>query len=236
MSEQEFEKDSLVSKLYHAMEKESPPVEADREILVRAYDMKASKTGSSFPGGWKIPLSLAAVLVIGLAVVLRLGISPQRPLPETQTPVKTAPPVPAAEPAISAPAAVPVKKKATADAEEALAPTAVDVEAEAARLNAEKPTASRMKKAAPAIEAAADTEPESVDQGKALSAPTEGLEEHVKMYGTMDQFMKPEYWEQEIRLLFMAGEKMEALKQFRLFRDAFPEYDASDLETMLAGN
>ena len=53
-------------------------------------------------------------------------------------------------------------------------------------------------------------------------------------YGSMDDFMSPEFWQEEIRSLYNRGHIDVARKEFRVFKEAFPDYDASELEQLLA--
>ena len=267
MTESEFEKDSLVSDLYGAIGKDHPPSETDREILARAYEMKPAKTGSPFSGGWKIPLSLAAVLVVGLAVVLRLGVSPEQPLPEADqvipkmkkervpesesVPLTTAP----EKARMSTPAPMVEMEDAAASSEvreQKQKPVASDLgrgvemmgQAPARRKGQtedknqpETPAGIlQMKKAAEPSEAVAEEVEKAADEtlgtdNRRLPS-TEGLDEHLKSYGSMDQFLSPEYWKQEISLLVLGGEIEEARLQLRLLKEAFPDYDASELDAL----
>lgn len=269
MTEPEFEKDSLISDLYGAIGKEHPPSEADREILAGAYEMKPAKTGSPFSGGWKIPLSLAAVLVVGLAVVLRLGVSPKQPLPEadqvipkmkkervleTESVPKTAAPGKANE---NAPAPMTVMEDAAVSSEmpeQKQKPIASDLDPEVEmsgqssarkkeqakdKIQVETPASIlQIKKATEPTEDVTEeaekaaNEPQNAGNGKLPS--TEGMDEHLKSYGSMDQFMSPEYWKQEISLLVLGGELEEARAQLRLLKEAFPDYDASELDALFA--
>ena len=75
---------------------------------------------------------------------------------------------------------------------------------------------------------------EAENMGKDIQPSPEVMEQHLRTYGTMDQFMSPGYWEQEIVLLYLAGKNTEAWQHLKLFKEAFPEYNTRDLEAMLA--
>ena len=49
----------------------------------------------------------------------------------------------------------------------------------------------------------------------------------------MDDFMSAEFWVQEIQSLYARGLEDLARKELAVFKEAFPDYDASDLERLL---
>ncbi|MGI9302245.1 MAG: hypothetical protein ACR2RB_05995 [Gammaproteobacteria bacterium] len=60
-----------LGRLYARAAREPSPPAVDSRILIEARQTIAKpRAGSPFSGGWKVPLSMAAVLVIGLAVIL----------------------------------------------------------------------------------------------------------------------------------------------------------------------
>ncbi len=72
--------DSMIDGLYPRSSQDLPPESLDKLILTKAHNAnKKPESGSPFSGGWKIPFSMAAVMVLGLAVLLRLGVSPEDP-------------------------------------------------------------------------------------------------------------------------------------------------------------
>ena len=68
----ENKRDEL-SRLYEVGAKEEPTAELDATILNAARESVKSTSGRyPFSGGWRVPASLAAVLLVGLAVILQL--------------------------------------------------------------------------------------------------------------------------------------------------------------------
>ncbi len=77
--------DPVMDDLYQRSSREQPPESLDQLILKKAHDSnKKPGAGSPFSGGWKIPFSMAAVMVLGLVVLLRLGVAPDDPYPVMQ--------------------------------------------------------------------------------------------------------------------------------------------------------
>lgn len=251
MTEPEFEKDSLISDLYGAIGKDHPSSGTDREILARAYETKLAKTASPFSGGWKIPLSIAAVLVVGLAVVLRLGVSPKQPLPEadqvipkmkkervleTESVPQTVAP---GKPRMSAPAPMVEMEDAATSSEvreQKQTPMAPDLERESEMVGQPPASILQREKAAEPSDVVAEEADKAIDETLSTEnekvPSTEGLDEHIKSYGSMDQFLSPEYWKQEISLLVLSGETEKARQQLKLFKEAFPDYDATELDAL----
>jgi len=134
MAELDRDRDPRVSAAYRALGAEGPPAALDAAILAAARRRRAR---------WAVPVSLAAVVVLGLGVVLRV----QREAPRVAEPVAVAPQV------LKAPAAE--RKAAGSVAREAAGPAAQ------ARDEAPLPPAAR----APAPAAA------NIAQGKVAAAP-----------------------------------------------------------------
>ena len=66
----------ILSKLYKEGAKESPSAELDQKILEYAAKKNKSKHATShFSGGWKVPLSLAASVVVVFALLIQLDQS-----------------------------------------------------------------------------------------------------------------------------------------------------------------
>lgn len=208
MSEQQFTEDRLVSEVYQSASHEQPPSDADREILTRALDMKRKKPSSPFAGNWKVPLSLAAVLVVGLAVVLRLGISPANHEPDADQ-IMSKP---------AAPAAVAKEKKSASRAR-----AVGETQAEPRDIEF--------------IEKVIESESREIEillqKDKAEAEVQEVTEGAIQSYGSINDFMSAEFWAGEIQSLFDRGMMDQARKELIVFKEAFPEYDASALENML---
>jgi len=121
----ETDRDEKVSAGYRALGSEEPPRVLDEAILARARVR---------PSHWRVPLSIAAVVVLGVGVTLRM--LPQRPEAESvalapqviQTP-RPAAPVPAAE---TAKPAAPATSRELARAAAPAAPAADSAVARAA--------------------------------------------------------------------------------------------------------
>jgi hypothetical protein len=83
--------DEVLARLYKEGAKEEPPTKLNNEIINYAAtankpEAKNSKVSSHFGGGWKVPLSMAASLVVVFALLIQLEQSPQQleipPIPE----------------------------------------------------------------------------------------------------------------------------------------------------------
>jgi len=211
MTEEQFDEDRLVSEVYGLIKTDNPPSDADREVLARAHEMKTSSSLAPFAGNWKVPLSLAAVFVVALAVVLKLGVGPQETAPmQDQVLQKKSVPAPAVssqpesrERAASPAARAPLESDAAES--ELLSPGGMSLEARDVMVE----------------ESAKRTDKEIERTGR-------------QNYGSMDDFMSPEFWQEEILSLYTRGHIDVARKEFRVFKEAFPDFDASELEQLLA--
>ncbi len=83
--------DKVLAQLYKEGAKEGPPEKLNQDIIKYAAnaskpDVTKHKVGSHFGGGWKVPLSMAACLVVVFALLIQLEQSPQSlelpPIPE----------------------------------------------------------------------------------------------------------------------------------------------------------
>lgn len=75
----ESQDDQVLAQLYKKGAKESPSPELDRKILDYAAKKNTPVHGSShFGGGWKVPLSLAASVVLVFAILVQLDRSPEQ--------------------------------------------------------------------------------------------------------------------------------------------------------------
>ncbi len=83
--------DEVLAQLYKAGAKDMPPVSLDNKILeFAAGKNNSSHVGSHFGGGWKVPLSMAACLVLVFGILVQLDQSNQLlevpPMPELAIP------------------------------------------------------------------------------------------------------------------------------------------------------
>ena len=86
--------DQVLAELYKKGAKETAPAKLNYEIINYAAQAKKSKRGSShFSGDWKVPLSLAASVVVVFGLLVQLDQSPQQvelpPIPEISAPIDT---------------------------------------------------------------------------------------------------------------------------------------------------
>jgi len=83
----ESQNDQVLAKLYKKGAKQTPSSELDRKILDYAANKNKPVRGSShFGGGWKVPLSLAASVVLVFAILVQLDQSPEQlEIPPTPT-------------------------------------------------------------------------------------------------------------------------------------------------------
>lgn len=83
--------DDVLAQLYKAGATDIPPVSLDNKILDYATSAKkSSHVGSHFGGGWKVPLSMAACLVLVFGILVQVDQSSQLlevpPIPELVIP------------------------------------------------------------------------------------------------------------------------------------------------------
>jgi len=71
-SKQAFIKDPILSELM-ALDKIMPPAFLDKKILTAAHQSNSQKIKM----GWKVPLSVAATVLLSVTLVLTMGISPE---------------------------------------------------------------------------------------------------------------------------------------------------------------
>ncbi len=65
--------DDDLSRLYRLTQSECPSPELDRKILVKARrEVDRFHLSNPFGGGWKVPVAMAAVLIIGLSIMFQL--------------------------------------------------------------------------------------------------------------------------------------------------------------------
>ena len=75
----ESQDDQVLKRLYKEGAKEAPSAKLDEKILEYAANKNKSKGGDShFGGGWKVPLSLAASVVLVFAILVQLDQSPEQ--------------------------------------------------------------------------------------------------------------------------------------------------------------
>jgi hypothetical protein len=96
-SQNKIKDDEVLAQLYKKGAKETPPAKLNHEIINYAADPDKSHeapkpVGSHFGGGWKVPLSMAASVVVVFALLLQLDQSPQQlelpPIPELSIPTE----------------------------------------------------------------------------------------------------------------------------------------------------
>ena len=188
------ERDDKVSAGYRALGGEEPPRALDEAILAAARKR---------PSRWRVPLSIAAVLVLAVGVTLRM--LPQRPEAES---VALAPQVmQTPRPAASPPAPARDQAKPAAGAEAAAEVAAADALAESRMRSdiAAKP-ASRAS-AAPAPPAAGAGAETNVLAGKLARAE-----------------LSPQAWLERIAELRKQGRTREAEESLAEFKKRYPDY------------
>ena len=190
----ETERDEKVSAGYRALGGEEPPRALDEAILAAARKR---------PSRWRVPLSIAAVLVLAVGVTLRM--LPQRPEAES---VALAPQVmQTPRPAASPPAPARDQAKPAAGAEAAAEVAAADALAESRMRSdiAAKPTSRAS--AAPTPAAAGAAAESSVLAGKLARAE-----------------LSPQAWLERIAELRKQGRTREAEESLAEFKKRYPDY------------
>jgi hypothetical protein len=188
------ERDDKVSAGYRALGGEEPPRALDEAILAAARKR---------PSRWRVPLSIAAVLVLAVGVTLRM--LPQRPEAES---VALAPQVmQTPRPAASPPAPARDQAKPAAGAEAAAEVAAADALAESRMRSdiAAKPTSRAS--AAPTPAAAGAAAESSVLAGKLARAE-----------------LSPQAWLERIAELRKQGRTREAEESLAEFKKRYPDY------------
>jgi hypothetical protein len=188
------ERDDKVSAGYRALGGEEPPRALDEAILAAARKR---------PSRWRVPLSIAAVLVLAVGVTLRM--LPQRPEAES---VALAPQVmQTPRPAASPPAPARDQAKPAAGAEAAAEVAAADALAESRMRSdiAAKPTSRTS--AAPTPAAAGAAAESSVLAGKLARAE-----------------LSPQAWLERIAELRKQGRTREAEESLAEFKKRYPDY------------
>ena len=93
--------DDKLRRAYRGLGNEEPPASLDAAILARARERVVPRRKAS----WMVPVSIAAVLVLGIGVSLRMQL--EEPGIETSVPAPAAEPERAAAPAVAPPATPP---------------------------------------------------------------------------------------------------------------------------------
>lgn len=221
----EEEGDPELSRAYRAASEEEPPRHLDDAILAaarRSANRRPRSGFSPFGAGWRVPVALAAVLVLCVSLVVTMQQETRDAgLPEAPAPMQ---PIEDADiPVISgkktgeAREARPVEgKEAPGAVKQKPADTADSVESEDRR-PAARPLLNR-EYAAPERE----------------SAPRAALrlDRGVPPSDT-DSDTPPDEWLAEIDRLWRADEKEQAARQLRWFLETYPKYDKNRLENML---
>ena len=190
------ERDEKVAAGYRALRSEEPPRALDEAILTAARKR---------PSQWRVPLSIAAVLVLAVGVTLRM--LPQRPEAES---VALAPQVmQTPRPAASAPAPARELARPAAGAEAAAEVAAADALAESRMRSdiAAKPTSRASAAPAPAPAAAGVGAETNVPAGKMAKAE-----------------LSPQAWLERIAELRKQGRTREAEESLAEFRKRYPDY------------
>jgi hypothetical protein len=186
--------DARISAGYRALGAEQPPPSLDAAILAAARRQRSR---------WRVPVSIAAVLVLAVGVTLRVQLEqPDVAEPLVLEPEVMRAPAPATAPG---PAAARADKSALAAKREAAAPATRDELRE--RRAAEAP-ASQVAGAAAPVPAPA---PANIALGKISAAPE-----------------APEQWLERIAKLRAAGKVREADQSLAEFKRRYPDYRMSE--------
>jgi hypothetical protein len=225
MVDRESPVDATLGAAYRALPDEGPPPAMDAAILAAARASVAAKPRTQ----WAVPVSLAAVLVLSVAVSVQ--VSRERPVIEAEwaamapiapVPLAKAPPVSVPDPA--PPAAPPVAIAAIAPkrsdaptaprpAPDAAGPTPVAPQPAAAAEPARESVASQASAAAPRMAARAQSAPAMADMAKGSAEA-----EHRALPAT------PEAWLQGIADLRAQARHAEADERLAEFHRRYPGY------------
>lgn len=226
---------SDVSRAYQSHSRETPPAHIDEAILAAARRGTGARPGKGtgpFAHNWRVPASLAAVLVLGVGLVLftakETGEPMLEPLEEVVTPViqknLDADYTRGREKELNDISTEPVRSRAARQSPASLAaPAPVTAPAKAKQKKAGKLEYRKlMKEGAPPV---LETRPAAGASG--LSA-DEYKPVEQKSYRDQNK-TSPKDWLAQIRALYKQGRKKEADKSLAAFRKAYPDYPLDNL-------
>lgn len=206
------EEDPAISALYRRSRDSEPPAELDHAVLAEAQRVARRR-----PRRWLLPLSTAAVVVVGVTLVLKMGMQPQFSPQPAGVPHEPPGPVSAPEQRQPTPVAPPARDSR---AEEALSPPLKSASppprptakrrTEGLESLSEPAQSDRMRFKAPAAPAV---------QSKAAGAPAAEERESLNVQDAPT----PELWLKQIEELLTSGRQSEAKAQLAAFRRRYPD-------------
>jgi hypothetical protein len=216
-----LEHDPHISALYRKTGNIEPPASLDETVLANARRAVRQRRNR-----WMLPLSTAAVLMLGLTVLLKLN-SEWQPTPKLED---SAPTSAANEDKLAeAPIRMMAKKAAPAPAETRALKSAPPSIATAPRDEQPRKTAREKTEIAKMLGSASDTAPIS-DSAIQQAEKSKDTESPVitGMAQAEQKVLEPKEWIKKIRKLLEAKKQDEAEKELKAFRKRYPDYKLPD--------
>lgn len=260
--EEYLQRGSSVSQHYRSLDDEAVPPELDAAVLARAAQALAEPRATRGPAWrrWSVPVTLAAATVLAVSIVLESGTRHEvNSSLEVAAPAAVEAPVPTVEsvdlrataqareevPTASAPVASepPASAAPSLAAERAAAERRLQAEAaqrralEAKAVERQRATAQAARAQRPAGDGVAPPPPapamaplvrQAVPVAPAASDATAGE--------VAARFEPPGDWLERIRALREAGKAEEADREWRAFREAYPDYEVAEDDAALPAN
>ncbi|MES9833744.1 MAG: hypothetical protein ABW139_16025 [Candidatus Thiodiazotropha sp. DIVDIV] len=194
--------DPQLSALYHSGRKEQPTEVTDQLIL-----NEARKVTSRRRSRWIVPLSSAALLLLGVGLTLPLIELPYESSQEFEKPT-----LPIQD---SYPEEDLYLKKAPAPAAQASAP-ALPKSLRERSTSADSSPATRRQALAPKMKSSPTTAPEGMSEAEVQSFDAKGVE------------LTPDVWLNQIEVLIQSNQHQSAKHQLQQFRTRYPDYPLPD--------
>ena len=230
MTEQKLSIDSaenieLISELYSNSKKEQPPEFLDVKILEEAHQAVTTKKKQFLSTTWKAGLSMAAVLIVGLAVVLEVGVVTHDKDVFEKPVIQEALEGDAMDNAgatVEAASGLAESNAAPVKAERSLKPRVMPFAAKRKAPEAERPLFNKRNKIADEVEATTEGQVLQQEAAQELSGSS-----NIKM-------VRPERWIIKIQKLIEQGEEQQAAQEIKKFSFYYPDVDLTALGIIVA--
>ena len=227
----DFDKNAeLISKIYSESNQEQPPESLDAIILEEAHQVVTVEKKQFLSTPWKAGLSMAAVIVLGLAVVLEVGVVTydkgvfekpvNREVEEDQM-------MDAAVVADEAPSGLSESNAAPIETKRHLKQRAMPS-------GAQQPSASEAKQQS--FEMGAPLRNESAAEAETTKenrAQQQGMAQDLSSTATI-KIKRPERWISEIQTLIEQGENERAAQEIKKFKRFYPDVDLTAIGIIIA--
>jgi len=219
----------LISNIYAESSKEQPPEVLDATVLGEAHQVITVEKKQFLSTPWKAGLSMAAVIVLGLAVVLEVGVVTydkgvfEKPLNRD---VEEDQMMDAAVVADEAPSGLSESNAAPIERKRHLKQRAMPSVA--------KPTASEAKPQSFEMRAPLRNElATEAEETKESGVQQQGIAQDLSGAATI-KMKRPERWLSEIQQLIEQGENQQAVQEIKKFRRYYPDVDLNAIGITVA--